>query len=348
MINPLKKEELEKELFMIHIKDKNIGKRTITVVKKHAYITIAVVGLFLAGSLYSYSRYRINTEILEATAIQLEHVNSSLDSVTSSKEALEEKSKALESENETYNKELAELEKKAETIQQKIEELEKVKSDLYNKLEDVSKIENENDVEIASQTHSPSVLADDTAKQMKFENVVITPFTSSNTKTAFLTSTLSRLENDIEGEELAFVDVSENVTETLAYIKSVPTIWPVNGNVSSEFSFRVDPINSSNAFHQGLDIRASIGTPVKATASGRVIKAEFNNSGYGNMVVIDHGNGYTTLYAHNSSLNVATGDKVEQGDIIALSGATGRVTGPHVHYEVELNGELQNPRDLIK
>ncbi len=124
--------------------------------------------------------------------------------------------------------------------------------------------------------------------------------------------------------------------------------WPSTTSkvVTSEFGMRYHPILKVNKLHTGLDLRASAGSDVLAANSGTVIKAGWNNS-YGNVVMIDHGGGIVTLYAHNSKLLVSKGDVVSRGQAIALAGSTGRSTGPHIHFEVRVDGEYQNPRNWL-
>jgi murein DD-endopeptidase MepM/ murein hydrolase activator NlpD len=126
-------------------------------------------------------------------------------------------------------------------------------------------------------------------------------------------------------------------------IKSIPSIPPVRGVFSSGFGIRRDPFTGGLEFHKGIDLSAPAGTPVVATADGRVEKAEWNSGGYGNVVVINHGRGIKTLYAHLSKILVREGQKVRRGQIIGLVGSTGKSVAPHVHYEVEVNGEAVNP-----
>jgi murein DD-endopeptidase MepM/ murein hydrolase activator NlpD len=124
--------------------------------------------------------------------------------------------------------------------------------------------------------------------------------------------------------------------------------WPSASStrVTSEFGMRFHPILKVNKLHTGIDIGAASGTKVLAANNGTVIKAGWNNS-YGNVVMIDHGGGIVTLYAHNSKLLVSTGDVVSKGQNIALSGSTGNSTGPHIHFEVRVNGDYKNPRDWL-
>lgn len=124
-------------------------------------------------------------------------------------------------------------------------------------------------------------------------------------------------------------------------------IWPVEGRITSAFGWRLHPIFQERKFHSGIDIAVPTGTPVKAAADGRVIFSGWI-SGYGNTVIIDHGGGLSSLYAHNSRLTVGVGKWVRQGDIIAKAGSTGFSTGPHVHFEVREDGEPKDPRLWLK
>lgn len=124
--------------------------------------------------------------------------------------------------------------------------------------------------------------------------------------------------------------------------------WPSASSkrVTSEFGNRMHPILKVKKLHTGMDIGAASGTKVLAANNGTVIKAGWNNS-YGNLVMIDHGGGIVTLYAHNSKLAVSTGDVVSRGQTIAYVGSTGNSTGPHIHFEVRVDGQYQNPRSWL-
>lgn len=121
-------------------------------------------------------------------------------------------------------------------------------------------------------------------------------------------------------------------------------IWPVSGRITSNYGGR--SIFGTYNFHGGIDIAVAYGTSVKAADGGTVTTAGYKGS-YGYCVIIDHGNGKSTLYAHNSKLLVSVGDKVYQGQTIAKVGTTGRTTGPHCHFEVRINGNQQNPRNYL-
>ena len=116
--------------------------------------------------------------------------------------------------------------------------------------------------------------------------------------------------------------------------------------VTSEFGNRIDPITSQRDGHSGIDLAVPTGTSIRAALPGTVTAAKYHYS-YGYYVMIAHGNGLATLYAHNSQLLVRAGQTVEAGDVISLSGSTGRVTGPHLHFEVRINGSRTNPRGYL-
>jgi murein DD-endopeptidase MepM/ murein hydrolase activator NlpD len=126
----------------------------------------------------------------------------------------------------------------------------------------------------------------------------------------------------------------------------IPSTTPVAGPVGSGFGFRTDPITGRGALHMGLDFPADVGTPIVSAAGGVVINTE-NHAAYGNMVDIDHGSGLVTRYAHASKLLVKTGDLVKRGQAVALVGNTGRSTGPHLHFEVLVDGVPQNPARFL-
>jgi len=128
---------------------------------------------------------------------------------------------------------------------------------------------------------------------------------------------------------------------------SVPNLWPVDGRLIGSFGMRQDPFSGEDQeFHKGVDISGPIGTPVHVTADGIVEFADME-SGYGRLVVVDDGGGIETWYAHMSKLYVHTGQEVRRGDLIGLVGMSGRVTAPHLHYEVHVNGRPMNPYQYL-
>ncbi len=129
-------------------------------------------------------------------------------------------------------------------------------------------------------------------------------------------------------------------------LAALPSIWPTRGYLSAFFGNRRDPFTGKIDFHSGLDISTQLGNKVVATANGMVIVAEYRK-GYGNIVIIDHGFGFTTLYAHLSRIAVKEGQKVKRWDVIGYVGTTGKSTGPHLHYEVRRYNQAVNPLDFI-
>lgn len=142
------------------------------------------------------------------------------------------------------------------------------------------------------------------------------------------------------------VDLKEKVAEHQRRLAHRPAAWPVRGRITSRFGLRRSPFGAGIEFHEGLDIDAPYGAPVRATGDGRVIFAGWK-SGYGQLVVIDHGYGYQTAYGHNSKIRVQVGQAVKRGDVIAYVGSTGRSTGPHLHYEVIYQGQKKDPLDYL-
>jgi len=126
----------------------------------------------------------------------------------------------------------------------------------------------------------------------------------------------------------------------------VPSSAPVNGPVGSGFGFRSDPFTGRAALHTGLDFPADIGTPILAAAGGVVVSTDIHPA-YGHLVEIDHGNGLLTRYAHTSKVLVKSGDLVKRGQVVALVGNSGRSTGPHLHFEVLVEGVPQNPARFL-
>ncbi len=134
--------------------------------------------------------------------------------------------------------------------------------------------------------------------------------------------------------------------DRLDYQAARPQGWPARGRITSTYGYRRNPFGGNRKFHEGIDIAAPIGTPVVATAAGEVVFAD-RRGGYGLTVIIEHGFGFRTLYAHNSSLQVSPGDYVEAGVEIARVGSTGASTGPHLHYEVHYRGDPVDPADFL-
>ena len=128
---------------------------------------------------------------------------------------------------------------------------------------------------------------------------------------------------------------------------NAPTLWPLEGHITSGFGVRLDPINGEGAFHTGIDIAAPYGSPVRVGGDGEVTAAQLS-SGYGRSVELDHGHNVMTLYAHLSAIAVLPGQHVIRGQVIGYVGQSGRATGPHLHYEVRVNGIPVNPLTYLR
>lgn len=130
-------------------------------------------------------------------------------------------------------------------------------------------------------------------------------------------------------------------------LADAPSLWPIEGRVTSSFGQREDPFNGEGAFHAGIDISAGFGTSIRAAADGTVDMASLTN-GYGREVVIDHGRGVKTVYGHLSGFTVVAGQQIKRGQIIGYVGLSGRSTGPHLHYEVRVHNTPVNPHKYLR
>lgn len=161
-----------------------------------------------------------------------------------------------------------------------------------------------------------------------------------------VTDKLDRLDNMLYTQIKSFDYLRERSAMMADRISHIPSIQPISEKdlktMASGYGYRRDPIYGTTRFHAGMDFSSNIGTPVYATGDGTVIYSDWR-SGYGNVIDIDHGYNYTTRYAHLSEILVRNGQKVKRGDLIGRVGNTGKSTGPHLHYEVRLKGEPQNP-----
>jgi murein DD-endopeptidase MepM/ murein hydrolase activator NlpD len=161
-----------------------------------------------------------------------------------------------------------------------------------------------------------------------------------------LDQTFTMLRNLLGSLETHLTIVRRKVEKRESLMNATPSIWPVHGWLSAGYGMRADPFNGNRDFHPGLDISADKGTPIFATAAGKVELAAPSGD-YGNLVIVNHGYGLVTRYGHLSKFSVWQGRDVKRGDIIGYVGSTGRATGPHLHYEVLANGKLMNPLQLL-
>jgi septal ring factor EnvC (AmiA/AmiB activator) len=153
---------------------------------------------------------------------------------------------------------------------------------------------------------------------------------------------LAWLEGQTASMNESVVLLSTLMKESKASRGSIPTRWPVRGNVTSDFGLRRAPLGGGSDFHPGVDIKATMGTPVTTTGAGEVVYAGYM-AGYGAMVIVDHGADLKTVYAHLSRIYTEVGRRVRQGEVVGAVGNTGRATGVHLHYEVRLAGQAVDP-----
>jgi len=142
-------------------------------------------------------------------------------------------------------------------------------------------------------------------------------------------------------------DIRDYLSQQRDLFMATPKGWPIVGNVTSPYGKRRHPITGKDDFHSGMDISAAPGNPVRATADG-IVSFSGWNGGSGNLVVIEHGFGFSTFYAHNKMTAVKVGQRVKKGDVVSYVGSTGNTTGPHLHYEVWKNGSPVNPKSFIE
>ncbi len=158
---------------------------------------------------------------------------------------------------------------------------------------------------------------------------------------------LEKISREVNLELSSYNSIYNKVKTDIDRIKSIPSIRPVDGGyLNSGYGYRKDPIDGARRFHQGQDITVKSGTPIYAPADG-IVKRAYYVGGFGNHIKLNHDHGYTTLFAHLSKINVKHGEKVKRGDIIGLTGNTGRSTAPHLHYEIHYYGTAQNPLDYF-
>ena len=146
------------------------------------------------------------------------------------------------------------------------------------------------------------------------------------------------------------ISLKHRANSRLQPVISRPSSWPLDGRLMGAFGSRLDPFSGEGEreFHKGVDISAPTGTVVRATADGIVVHAQSTFGGYGRLVIVDHGGGYQTYYAHLSRISVQVGQQVRRTDVLGAVGSTGRVTAPHLHYEVRSGGVPINPYNFMK
>lgn len=161
-----------------------------------------------------------------------------------------------------------------------------------------------------------------------------------------LTKELDRLSREMNDRSKSFQELIDQLEAKRNVLASTPTIWPVKGWLTAGFGYRRSPFTGLRQMHEGVDISNTVGTPVIAPADGLVSYAG-PLGGFGNVISIDHGHKISTFYAHLNRQRASQGERVRRGDVIAFVGTTGRATGPHLHYEIQVNGSAVDPSKYV-
>lgn len=277
--------------------------------------------------------WQINSKLTEEKALIESNALSKDSLLQNQQEAYKE---TLEREQDIFKAELKRYEEKARELEEKINELEEAKNELSNLLS--KKADNMVNVNVSYGEGKIEKEAEAVYTFLSFTKEQI-PDT--------LETTYLRLEEMLETQATDYGQLIDEAKRIKPYLDAKPSMWPVWGIVTNEVEYRPNPFSGRGSeYHTGLDIAVPTGTSVKAAGAGKVTFAGWNG-GYGYLVMIDHGYGIVSMYGHNSKILVSEGDTVSRGDIIAKSGSTGRSTGPHVHYEIQVNGVIKNPRSFI-
>lgn len=261
------------------------------------------------------------------------------------------KTRALQQENVKQQQQLKQFAQQANKIQQELTSLRQ----LDTQVRGMFHLQKQNDASPQIQRKQVTSISSRAATvrqtALNFDNIgqeglVEGHYIPEGENIAELTSQLAveftELPDEIETCRQSMHEVRDTIIYQRAKLAATPSIMPASGRITSDFGYRKHPIYHRIIFHDGIDIAAPRGTAVRAVADGVVIFAG-RKSGYGNTIMINHGFGYVTLYGHNSQLMVKDGQKVKKGEVIAKVGSTGSSTGPHLHYEVHVNGALKNP-----
>jgi len=288
-----------------------IRKVNLTFIHLIAGFSLAALLLVLIGVGLQYFGFRMAIEYDPQLAKQLGNLHSPVE---------------LENLTAFYNLKLLEVNKHLEVNQEKIDELQKSNK----KLEVLA---------------TPLIIRDSSPKQTSLGGkfIPVDGLDKSRPLKSF-----SDLLNMMKAQEEYLDSAIKNSMSYIQWLESKPIGVPVKGafGLSSGYGIRVDPFNMRQGFHTGLDFQSAVGTPIMASAQGKVVKSNFDAS-YGRLIVIDHGDGYLSRYAHAQEIYVHDGDLVKRNQIIGLIGTSGRSTGPHLHFEILKNGETIDPKAML-
>jgi murein DD-endopeptidase MepM/ murein hydrolase activator NlpD len=239
--------------------------------------------------------------------------------------------KMLRAENERMKIRYQDLMRQVDVLQQQMVELEKRDNNVYRSIFEAEPIPD-------------SIRA---RAQERQREVALVESMPDDKLVSSIRSDLQNLSNRITAQEKSYKQINNLINNKEKLIAATPAIQPVSNldlnRIASGFGYRIDPIYKTIKMHAGLDFTAPQGTPIYATADGRVRLAGFSDGGYGNHVIISHGYGYETLYGHMVRIKARAGQQVKRGELIGYVGSTGKSTGPHLHYEVHKNGNKLDP-----
>lgn len=246
------------------------------------------------------------------------------------KENLENERKGLEEEKDNLNKKMISLSANKQKVEETKKELLNEKYNGQSVISDLNNIEENKKAIIKKLDKEKSSNEEDMSKLVEFND-----------------KARAQIDGFIKDQINSNKPVDKTPSQDKGQGNSSGFIRPIGGSITNGFGQRIHPITGANGMHHGVDIATERGTPIKAAQSGTVITATYNNI-YGNMIILSHGNGVQTVYAHADSLNVSEGQQVKQGQVIAKVGSTGMSTGPHLHFEVRINGSVVNPMSYIQ
>ena len=258
-----------------------------------------------------------NVKVLVKTDTEL------INEVVSMKEDLQNQKTDLESKKSQVEKDKSDLEST------KVE-LDKVTEEYQNQVNELKVLEDERNSEISKLNDEQKAIQDEINKYEEDNADLRAYFNNTSTSSA-----------------TAVTPSGTTTSNTVTSSSASGFIKPSGGSVTCYYGPRIHPVTGANSFHTGVDFGASYGSPIVAAKSGVVTTATYNTA-YGNMVIIDHGDGTSTLYAHASSFAISVGQTVSQGQTIAYVGSTGYSTGPHLHFEIRINGQHVNPLPYLQ
>jgi murein DD-endopeptidase MepM/ murein hydrolase activator NlpD len=241
------------------------------------------------------------------------------------------KEKLLRLQYERSQQDLNAISSRIRLLDQQMKQLEKRDNDVYRSIFEASPV-----ADSARQ------------KQMEMENEIRLVSSMDENELAYsISATLNSISGRMKFQEKSYSEIEKMIKDKAKLLASTPAIQPVSNKdltrVASGFGSRIDPVYKTVKFHAGLDFASPQGTPIYATADGRVTTAGNRGNGYGNYVEINHGYSYETLYGHMVRVKVRVGQIVKRGEVIGWVGSTGKSTGPHLHYEVHKNGRPIDP-----